>query len=62
MVARLRLVAGAGSLLLVSLALASPALASSAQPAATAGTFPPPPPAAQRIAATTATRPARSLT
>jgi Subtilase family len=55
MVARLRLVAGAGSLLLVSLALASPALASSAQPAATAGTFPPPPPAAQRIAATTAT-------
>jgi Subtilase family len=55
MVARLRLVAGAGSLLLVSLALASPALASAAQPAATAGTFPPPPPAAQRIAATTAT-------
>src|SRR3984885_2132147 len=52
MVARLRLLAGAGSLLLVSLALASPALASTARPAGPADGVPPP---AQRIAATTAT-------
>jgi hypothetical protein len=52
MVARLRLLAGAGSLLLVSLALASPALASAARPAGPADGVPPP---AQRIAATTAT-------
>ena len=52
MVARLRLLAGAGSLLLVSLALASPALASAGRPAGPADGVPPP---AQRIAATTAT-------
>ena len=52
MVARLRLLAGAGSLMLVSLALASPALASAGKPAGPADGVPPP---AQRIAATTAT-------
>src|ERR1700722_17838402 len=52
MVARLRLIAGAGSLLLVSLALASPALASTGQPSGQADSVPPP---GDRIAATTAT-------
>jgi subtilase family protein len=58
MVAKSLLIAGAGSLLIAGTAIASPALASPASPAAPAGQtqlFPPPPPPAERIAATTAT-------